>query len=88
MYPKVNYTRPDQDEPTQVDCLAADVMLANRLCNGDPKLVELCILVAYMAEHDAEPSTMDMVRKWARREKIWAEQGETPDPTHRGPLKD
>jgi hypothetical protein len=46
MYPKVNYQRPDQDDVTTVDCLAADVMLANRLCNNNPKLVDLCILVA------------------------------------------
>lgn len=88
MYPKVSYTRPDQGEPTVVDCLAADVMLANRLCNNSPKLVDLCTVVAYMAEHDAEPTKMDQVSRWARKEKIWAEQGETPDPTLTGPLSD
>jgi hypothetical protein len=88
MYPKVSYTRPDQDEPTVVDCLAADVMLSNRLCNNSPKLVDLCTVVAYMAEHDVEPVKMDQVSKWARKEKIWAEQGETPDPTQSGPLSD
>jgi hypothetical protein len=88
MYPKVNYQRPDQDDVTTVDCLAADVMLANRLCNNNPKLVDLCILVAYMNEHDAEPAKMDQVSKWARKERIWAEQGETPDPTQQGPSND
>jgi hypothetical protein len=84
MYPKVNYIRPDQTEPTSVDCLAADVMLANRLCNNSPKLVDLCTVVAYMAEHDVEPTKMEQVSRWARKEKIWAEQGETPDPTQAG----
>ena len=84
MYPKVNYQRPEQDEPTVVDCLAADVMLANRLCNNSPKLVDLCTVVAYMAEHDVEPTKMEQVSRWARKEKIWAEQGETPDPTQAG----
>ena len=63
MYPKVSYTKNGSPEPIVVDCLAADMMLANKLCAGAPKLVDLCTLVAYMAEHENEPAKMDQVQK-------------------------
>lgn len=85
MYPKVTYSKNGSLEPIVVDCLAADMMLANKLCAGSPKLVDLCTLVAYMAEHENEPAKMDQVQKWARTERVWAEQGEATDPTLTAP---
>ena len=87
MYPKVTYSKNGSLEPIVVDCLAADMMLANKLCAGSPKLVDLCTLVAYMAEHENQPDPMNMtqVMKWARAEKVWAEQGPATDPTLTAP---
>jgi len=84
MYPQVSYAKNGQ-EPITVNAYAADLMLANKLCNDKPALVDQCVIVAYMAEHENEPTKMDQVQKWARTERVWAEQGPATDPTLTAP---
>ena len=86
MYPQVSYAKNGQ-EPITVNAYAADLMLANKLCNDKPALVDQCVIVAYMAEHENQPDPMNMtqVMKWARAEKVWAEQGPATDPTLTAP---
>lgn len=84
MYPRIIVTTSDQAEPQTFDICSFDLMEAEELyekAKRKPGTMGIRLVCAYIHVTGESPSTLAQVKTWAKEKNVWAEDGETPDPT-------
>ena len=84
MYPSIKVTTSDQAEAQTFDICSVDLMEAEELydkAKRKPGTMGIRLVCAYIHVTGESPSTLAQVKTWAKEKNVWAEDGETPDPT-------
>ena len=84
MYPRIVVTTSDQAEPQTFDICSFDLMEAEELyekAKRKPGTMGIRLVCAYIHVTGETPATLAQVKTWAKEKNVWAEDGETPDPT-------
>ena len=91
MYPSINVTTSDNPEPVNFQICSADLMEAEELydkAKRKPGTMGIRLICAYIHVTGESPSTLAQVKAWAKDKAVWAEDGETPDPTRSAQSED
>lgn len=91
MYPSISVTTSDSPEAITYQICSADLMEAEELydkAKRKPGTMGIRLICAYIHVTGESPSTLAQVKAWAKDKAVWAEDGETPDPTLPGPSGD
>ena len=84
MYPSIKVTTSDQAEAQTFDICSVDLMEAEELydkAKRKPGTMGIRLVCAYIHVVGESPSTLAQVKTWAKEKNVWAEDGQTPDPT-------
>ena len=84
MYPRIVVTTSDQAEAQTFEICSVDLMEAEELyekAKRKPGTMGIRLVCAYIHVVGESPSTLAQVKTWAKEKNVWAEDGETPDPT-------
>jgi hypothetical protein len=84
VYPSITVTTSDQPEPQTFEVCSFDLMEAEELydkAKRKPGTMGIRLICAYIHVVGESPSTLAQVKTWAKEKNVWAEDGETPDPT-------
>ena len=91
MYPSINVTTSDSPEAVTYQICSADLMEAEELydkAKRKPGTMGIRLICAYIHVTGESPNTLAQVKTWAKENAVWAEDGETPDPTQAAPSVD